>query len=164
MNLVLHSFAYCLEFLREQIADVVPEDMTAQPNGIMNHPAWVLGHMTFSCQALGGELGMPPWLPQSFAERFGTGSVPLADANAYEQKDEALGMLDEAENRITNAVRRLNDSQLEEPLPDEKYRVLLPTIGHAITQVLTAHSANHVGQMTIWRQAMDLPRVSRPFL
>jgi hypothetical protein len=37
MEPVLHSFAYRLDFLREQVADVPPDDMVAQPDGIMNH-------------------------------------------------------------------------------------------------------------------------------
>jgi len=34
---VLHSFAYGLDFLREQLADVNTPAMVAQPNDIMNH-------------------------------------------------------------------------------------------------------------------------------
>jgi hypothetical protein len=37
---VLHSFAYGLDFLREQLADVNAPAMVAQPNDIMNHPSW----------------------------------------------------------------------------------------------------------------------------
>jgi hypothetical protein len=80
MKPVLHSFAYCLDFLREQVADVAAADMVAQPNGIMNHPAWVIGHLTYTCQQLGGAIGQPAWLPNDWAARFGTGSVPVADA------------------------------------------------------------------------------------
>ncbi len=53
MKPVLHSFVYCLDFLREQVADVAAADMVAQPNGIMNHPAWVIGHLTYTCQIVG---------------------------------------------------------------------------------------------------------------
>ncbi len=163
MNPVLHSFAYCLDFVREQVADIVPAHMTAQPNGIMNHPAWVVGHLTYSCQALGGEIGMPAWLPGSFGERFGTGSIPVVDVKLYEPKEDALAMLDDAENRITTAVKGLSDFDLDRPLPDEEYRLILPTVRHAITQVLVAHPANHIGQLTIWRKAMGLPRLTRCF-
>jgi len=163
MKPVLHSFAYCFDFLSEQVADVRPTDMVAQPNGIMNHPSWVIGHLAFSCQALGGEIGLPEWLPTAWAELFGTGSIPVADTVMYDHKGELLEILHDAQSRITHAVKRLNDSQLDEPLPDEKYRVILPTVRHAIIQVLVAHSANHIGQLTIWRQVMHLPRMTRPF-
>ena len=54
MKPALHRFAYCLDFLREQVADVAAPDMVAQPNEVMNHPARVIGHLTYACQLLGG--------------------------------------------------------------------------------------------------------------
>lgn len=163
MNPVLHSFAYCLDYLCEQVADVAAADMVAQPNGIMNHPAWVIGHLTHSCQLLGGAIGLPEWLPNDWAGRFGTGSVPVADAGLYETKDTALATLGDAQSRITRAVERLDDSQLDEPFPDASYRDVFPTIRHALTQVLVGHTANHIGQLSVWRRAMSLPPMGRPF-
>ena len=72
MKPVLHSFAYCLDFLREQVADIAAPDMVVQPNGIMNHPAWIIGHLTNTCQKLGGAIGLPEWLPIDWAKRFDT--------------------------------------------------------------------------------------------
>src|SRR5687768_8167421 len=154
MKPVLHSFAYALDFLREQVADVAEGDMVAQPNGIVNHPAWVVGHLTHSCELLGGVVGLPGWLPGDFARRFGTGSVPVADAAAYEAKDAALARLGDAQSRISRAVREMDDRRLDAPFPDESYRAVFPTVRHAITQVLVGHAANHVGQVTVWRRAM----------
>jgi hypothetical protein len=41
----LNSFADALDFLREQLDDVTPVQITAQPAGVANHPrgdeAWV---------------------------------------------------------------------------------------------------------------------------
>jgi DinB superfamily len=164
MKPVLHSFAYALDFLREQVADVPAADMVAQPSGIMNHPAWVIGHLTYTCQMLGGAIGMSGWLPDDdWGKRFGTGSVPVADVGAYETKEEALNILRDAQSRMTNLVGRLDDARLDEPFPDESYRDVFPTIRHAITQVLVGHTANHVGQLTVWRRAMGLPRMRRSF-
>src|SRR3954451_11871887 len=98
MTPTLHSFAYSLDFLREQVADVPAPDMVAQPDGIRNHPAWVVGHLSYSCQLLGGVVGLPPWLPDDdWARRFGTGSVPVADASAYETKANGLAILRDAQ-------------------------------------------------------------------
>jgi DinB family protein len=135
MKPVLHSLAYCLDFLREQVADIGEADMAAQPNGVQNHPAWVIGHLTLACQELGGVLGLSKWLPGNWAQRFGTGSVPVADASLYGTKDNALAMLSDAQSRVTHAVEELDHSRLDSPFPDESYRVVFPTIRHAITQV-----------------------------
>lgn len=71
MKTVLQSFAYCLDFLREQVEDVAVAEMVAQPSGIMNHPAWVIGHLTYICQKLGGVIALSEWLPDDW------GSVSL---------------------------------------------------------------------------------------
>jgi DinB family protein len=163
MKPVLHSFVYCLDFLRVQVADVTAADMVAQPNGITNHPAWVIGHLTYTCQELGDAIGLPEWLPNDWARRFGTGSVPVADASLYETKNHSLAMLGDAQSRITQAVDQLDDSHLDEPFPVESYRVIFPTIRHALTQVLAGHTAYHIGQVTIWRRAMGLPSMGRSF-
>ena len=163
MNPVLHSFAYALDYLREQIADVPAADMVAQPNGILNHPAWVVGHLTHSCELLCGVCGQPPWLPAEWAGRFGTGSVPVPDADRYEAKGDALAILRDAQSRITAAVAELDDARLDVPFPDEAYRDVFPTVRHALTQVLVGHTAMHVGQLTVWRRAMGLPRMARSF-
>src|SRR5262245_53904389 len=97
MEPVLHSFAYTLDYFREQIADVDATDMVAQPNGIVNHPAWVIGHLTFTCEMLGGAIGIPAWLPGNWGTRYGPGSVPVADLGSYEPRDEVFKQLGEAQ-------------------------------------------------------------------
>ena len=163
MDGVLHSFAYCIDFLAEQVGDVSDADMVAQPNGIANHPAWVIGHLTYICQQIGAVIGVAPWLPHEWAGRFGTGSRPVPDAKLYEPKHKALAILRDAQVRLTRAVEQLAESRLEEPFPEPSYRDVLPSIGHALTQVLVGHSAYHVGQVGTWRRAMGLPALGRAF-
>lgn len=163
MKPILHSFSYCLDFLREQVEDVDAADMAAQPNGVMNHPAWVVGHITYACHLLGGVIGLAPWLPGDWEERYATGSVPVADASRYETKTDMLEILRDTESRLVEAVLQLDDAQLDQPFPDESYLDVFPTIRHALTQVLVGHTANHIGQLSAWRRAMSLPPMKRPF-
>jgi len=160
---ILHSFKYGLDYLREQVADVYGADMVAQPHRINNHPAWVSGHLTHACQMLGGVVGIPPWLPADWASRFGTGSIPVADLSKYEMKAEALVILQNAQSRIIQRVAKLDEVIQDQPFPDPSYLVVFPTIRHALTQVLVGHTANHVGQVSIWRRAMGLPPMGRAF-
>ena len=163
MQHVLHSFAYNLDYLRDQVADVAPADMVAKPNGIANHPAWVIGHLTYTCQMLGGVVGVPEWLPDDWTKRFGTGSAPVADVGVYEPKDKLLAILRDAQSRITRAVEGLDVARLDEPFPDPAYRDVFPTVRHALTQVLVGHAAFHVGQVSVWRKAMGLPAMGLSF-
>ena len=68
MKPALHSFAYALNYLREQVADVAPADLAAQPAGIRNHPAWVMGHLARTVS----------WTNRSPTRRTGTCSRPSA--------------------------------------------------------------------------------------
>ena len=163
MQPVLHSFAYSLDFLREQVADIAAPDWVAQPNGVLNHPAWSIGHLIFIWQQLGGVVGLSQWLPDNWELRFGSGSLPIADDSLYEPKEELLARLNDAQQRMTQAVERLRDAQLDEPFPDETYLDVFPTIRHALTQVLVAHTAFHIGQVSIWRKARGLPAMPRSF-
>ncbi|HVF26650.1 MAG TPA: hypothetical protein VM943_00320 [Pyrinomonadaceae bacterium] len=52
---------------------------------------------------------------------------------------------------------------MDEPFPDESYRVVFPTIRHAITQVHVGRTANRIGQLSVWRRAMGLSRMGRQF-
>jgi len=163
MKPVLHSFAYGLDFLREQVADVSDKDMTAQPNGMVNHPAWTIGHITAATHLLARTIGVSKWLPTEWVQHYRTGSTPISDAAPYDSKEELLSKLREAQSKITQAVENMNDTQLDELFPAEAYRDVFPTIRHALTQVLVGHTAFHIGQVSLWRKAMGLPPMKRPF-
>ncbi|MFN6963279.1 MAG: DinB family protein [Pyrinomonadaceae bacterium] len=158
---VIHSFGYCLEYLRDQVSDV--DDITAVPAAVANHPAWTVGHPIYVCQLLGGVVGLEPWLPDDWESRYGSGSKPVADAGSYESKQKLLEMLDDARSRFVAALARVDDADLELEFPVPEYRAVFPTVRHSLTQVLVGHTAFHVGQVSVWRQAMGLPGIGRSF-
>lgn len=163
MESILHSFSYSIGYLREQIEDIAEEDITSQPEGVRNHPIWTIGHVTFACEMLGTVIGVEEWLPRCWGGKFGFGSRPSRDPALNVSKNEALAMLDEAERRLTAAVRSIDPSVLESAFPDEDYLKVFPTIRHALTQVLVGHTAYHVGQVGVWRSAMGLPPMRRSY-
>jgi len=148
----------CLErtvaFMQESVADLSDEDMALQPPGVPNHAAWTLGHVIHSCQAMAGELGVEPWLPAEWESQFGYGSSPAAVVQERPGKAALLAALAEASDRLRTALLRLDETALAAPLPDEKVRQMLPTKGHAILQVVAAHTAYHAGQLAAWRRAI----------
>jgi hypothetical protein len=50
-----------------------------------------------------------------------------------------------------------------QPLPDGRYREMFPTLGHAVTHVLTAHTAAHIGQVIVWRRVMGFPPLAKVY-
>jgi hypothetical protein len=161
---VLRSYGMTLDYLRRLVADLDDRQMALQPGGAVNHPAWVLGHLIYSCQAIGGEVGLPAWLEEDWARCFGAGSAPTADPAAYPSKAELLHALADGQRRLADRLAAVGEAGLAAPLPDERYRETFPTVGHAVLHILVAHAAVHVGQVSVWRRVAGLPPVPEPFV
>ena len=150
---ITRSYSLALDYLRRLVADVPDERFSEQPANIANHPAWTIGHLIHSAQAIAGEMGLPEWLPDDWSARFGTGSNPTSDRENYPAKSTLLESLADAEHRVLHRLSTLGESALAQPLPDVRHRATFPTLGHAVLHILTVHTALHVGQLTVWRRA-----------
>jgi len=154
------SFDRSLAFMQGLIADLSDEELVLQPPGAPNHAAWTLGHVIHSCQAIAGELGVVPWLPDDWEARFGYGSAPAAAADSGSScKAALLAALVDAATRLRAVLLATDESRLKDPLPDERTREILPTLGDALLQVVSAHTAFHAGQLAAWRRAIGRPPV-----
>jgi uncharacterized damage-inducible protein DinB len=157
---LVSSFDRSLTFMREVVADLSDEEMVLQPAGVPNHAVWTLGHVIHSCQAMAGELGVAPWLPDDWESRFGYGSSPdTVPASQGSRKAALLAALADASNRLRTVLLATDEGRLGDPLPDEKARETLPTLGDALLQVVCAHTAFHAGQLAAWRRAIGRPPV-----
>jgi hypothetical protein len=41
---------------------------------------------------------------------------------------------------------------------------MFPTLGDAVLRILTSHAAVHVGQITVWRRALNLGPLKQSFI
>ncbi len=154
----------CLErtmvFMRGAVDDLSDEELLLQPAGVPNHAAWTLGHVIHSWQAMACELGVEPWLSQDWEVRFAYGTIPAAgsapavDTSTYSRKDELLTALADAGDRLRAAILASGEARLSAPMPDAEARAIFPTLGHALLQVVAAHTAFHAGQLAMWRRAI----------
>lgn len=162
IDALLASCTYCCEWIVRATDDLAETERARMFPGLPNHPAWTLGHLLFSVQAIGGELDFPAWLDASWKSRFGPGSAPIADAAAYPPLAELRRELRAASQRLREHLAARPAAFLAEPLPDARFRSLLPTRGHAALQVLVGHAAFHAGQLAAWRRAAG--RSNEPFV
>jgi DinB superfamily len=126
---ILRSYARTLDYLRRLVADVPEDRLTLQPAGVVNHPAWIIGHLTYSCQAIGEELGLAPWLPADWARRFGAGSVPVETRTAYPSKHDLLNALADGQQRVEDGLVILGEEGIRRRLPDLRYRATFQPSG-----------------------------------
>jgi hypothetical protein len=109
---------------------------------------------------IGEELAIPSWLPDEWGSLFGTGTT--LNAAGYPTKDELVAALSFGQSMLIGWLDDWTDTDLDQPLPDVRYREVFPTLGSAVLHILTVHTAVHLGQLSAWRRAMGLPPVPDP--
>ena len=105
LNHVIYLYGFNLNFAKTLVGDVSPEQMSQQPNGVVNHPAWTLGHLASSAAQLLKVLGKEATLPASWGEAFKTGGIPSDDPSVYPSKDELLATLGSLHDQVGAAVQ-----------------------------------------------------------
>lgn len=163
---IIASLEMSRSFLLAAVADIPDERFAEQPPGVPNHAAWTLGHLVYSCQLIGSEMGLQPWLGEhwNWPELFGGGSVPVATRDAYPAKPEIVSAIDDGLSRLIARLGELGDAGLNTDLPDARYRHVFPTLGHAVLQVAVAHFGYHIGQLVVWRKAVGMGPINQRFL
>jgi hypothetical protein len=156
---LLGTFGRNLDYAKRLVADLDDDRMSAQPAPGMNHAAWVLGHLAWTCDFTGQVLGLPETLDATWTERFNNESRPAADRALYPPKGELVATLEAAHARLDEALRAAPSDVLTQPLPLEQYRSFFPTVGDALFYMLTSHEAVHLGQLSAWRRVLGLPSV-----
>ena len=84
------------------------------------------------------------------------GSLVLAMA-----RDAGLPVITEAFARthdaLFNALEKVDDARLLEPVTDEKARARWPVVGGRVIFMCNNHLMMHLGQISTWRRCMGLP-------
>lgn len=156
---VLTTFAFNLQYAQMLLADVPQEKMCEQPGGIVNHPAWIVGHLGTTYNFIGQLLGFDPVCPPEWDKLFGMDSKPTNNPSEYPNKDELLKKLQEGHALAAKAFGEVADDALEKANPIESLAPMFPTVGELIAFLLTSHEAIHLGQLSAWRRAQGLPSV-----
>ncbi len=151
-----YLYGFNLQYAEKLVKDVSVEQMAAQPGGVVNHPAWTLGHLVTSADHLGQLLGLDSRLPDGWSETFKTGGEPSGDAAAYPTKEALLDALRQQHARNTEAAKATAPEKFAEPHPNENTRKYFPTVGDMIIFMMTSHEMDHLGQLAAWRRAMGL--------
>ena len=156
LQYVLHVYTMNLGFAKRLVGDLSEDQMCAQPHGVVNHPAWSLGHLVVAANHLGTVLGLSSDLPAGWADTFKTGGTPSADRSLFPGKDELLRVMAHQHARIAQGLSDADPAALAQPHPSEKSRAHFPTVGDYAIFLMTGHEMDHLGQIAAWRRAMGL--------
>jgi hypothetical protein len=156
LQYVLHVYTMNLGFAKRLVGDLSEDQMCAQPHGVVNHPAWSLGHLAVVADHLGKLLGLSSDLPTGWEDTFKTGGIPSGDRRLFPGKDELLRVIAQQHARISQGLSDADPAALARPHPNEKSRAHFPTVGDLVIFLMTAHEMDHLGQIAAWRRAMGL--------
>lgn len=159
---ILFTYKFNLEHLESLVKDLTAEQMTQQPNGVINHPAWALCHLGSSSNYVAAKiLGLESTFPPAWEEAIKGGTTPSGDAADWPSRAELLAELTAQHERVAGAVEKADAAFFAREYPDEALRKYFPTVGDMVNYMLGAHEGTHIGQVQAWRRAMGLaPRAS----
>src|SRR4051794_2656900 len=160
LDLLKPVFDFYPTYARKLVDDIPDERLTGQPvpGVVMNHAAFLLGHLAWSNDNGRTFLGHAAAFPPEWVPLFKMGATPLPERSKYPTKPELLAALDVAHEGLAAAVAAASPEKLAAPAP-ERMRARFPTVGHLLAGLMTGHYANHLGQLSAWRRAMGFKGV-----
>ena len=153
---LIFTYRFSLDRARTLVRDLSDEQMTRQPHGVVNHPAWLLGHLAATSNQLAKMLGLDSTFPAAWVEIFKSGGVPSGDAADFPSKEELLAELASQHERVAEAFATSDPALFDRAHPNEGVRQRFPTIGDYAVFLISSHEGSHLGQITAWRRAMGL--------
>ena len=158
-DLIRPTYDFALTYANKLVHDIPDDQLATQPipGRVMNHAAFLLGHLAWANDNGVRFLGLEPKLAD-WKDLCGMGAKPVADRTRYPSKEALLAALADAHARLADAVAKATPETLAAPAP-EPMRHRFPTLAPFYTGLMTAHYANHNGQLSAWRRACGFPPV-----
>jgi hypothetical protein len=152
-----------LRYALALLADLSEEQMVLRPGGNMNHPAWIIGHVSLYHPAAVAMLGGEAFADPKDNRPFGfAGQGPVDDVAAYGGKQTILERFTAGHEEVAQALlgATANDAKRRPSLP--RWAEQYPTVEFMLPDLLIFHESMHIGQISTWRRAAGLSGVPFP--
>lgn len=161
------SFVYSwdnqLRYALALLDDVTDEQFVTRPGGNMNHPAWILGHVSLyhpiAVKLLAGEPFEDPADDPLFGFR---GQGPIEDIAPYGGKKAMVDRFEAGHEQAAQAILSGPAEAFSRPPSLPRWAKMYPTVEFMLPDLLLFHEGMHIGQISIWRRAAGLPAVAFP--
>ena len=159
---LLYGWRKNSDYASRLVADLTPEQMILQPtqasNAPVNHPAWILSHLNAYIDVIEALVGGQEF-PDPKDHKFGMLSKPAADATLYQDKDSLINYFVNGHERVDKILSGAGDDLLEQEIPIDRWKTVMPRIGIALPYLMLNHENMHLGQISAWRRVLGLPSV-----
>lgn len=159
VSVLLDGWQQNLAAMRRLWPTLPPDRITAQPQGVVNHPAWTVSHMNhyhpaILCMARGEPVSDPGL--HSDAGRYDAGSTPVDDPGLYPTPQQLWQTYLAGHERIAVALAGAGDRLLNQPPGLPRWAASFATTATILSYLMVYHEATHIGQVMVWRRAMGM--------
>ncbi|MBE7439034.1 MAG: DinB family protein [Spirochaetales bacterium] len=156
---MLDGLIYCyernLDYMTRLCGDVDPGIADRQVVAGMNHPLWVLSHLNIYHDVMLSILENREF-PDPKDSAYGMGSLPQG-ASAYRDLRQLLADYTQGARRVLERLRSSTPAVLANPVSLPRWQNRMPIAGKALPYLMLVHENQHMGQISAWRRAMQLP-------
>ena len=160
---IVYAWDNDLRYALALLDDVTDEQMVLRPGGNMNHPAWILGHLSLYYPIvpalLRGEAVADPADDELFGFR---GRGPQPEAHLYGSKASQLERMRAGHEQVAQALLNAGAEDFQRAPSLSRWAQMYPTVEFMLPDLLVMHESIHIGQISIWCRAAGLPAVDFP--
>lgn len=160
---IVYGWDNQLKYAKALLADLTDEQMVLRPQGRMNHPAWILGHVSIYHPIVVELLAGRTFADAKDDRLYGfAGQGPVDDLSVYGTKASIVGRYVDGHEEVAQALLAAKPSDFTRKPSLARWAEKYPTVEFMLPDLLLHHESLHIGQLSIWRRAAGLPAVATP--
>jgi DinB superfamily len=153
MNPVYSNSIATIQYAKQILSDIDDASMCQKPMGL-NHPAWLLVHLSTAADYAASLLGGQGVCPSDWNDIGGTKKPQTENRNDYPSKESLLSIFEAAMKNAAELYSKCSADALSQPQKLGFFESELPTVGDMATFLIIAHANLHLGQLSAWRKAI----------
>jgi DinB superfamily len=160
---MIYAWDNQLRYAQALVADLSDEQFVLRPGRKMNHPAWILGHVSLYHPVTVQLLAGGPIDDPKNDRLFGFAGVgPLDAIKEYGSKESLVTRFEAGHEAVAQALLNTKPDEFRRPPSLERWAKMYPTVEFMLPDLLIHHESLHIGQISIWRRAAGLVGVPFP--
>jgi hypothetical protein len=152
VNQIYNNTVATIGYAKQILADVDDATMCQQPMGL-NHPAWILVHLSTAADYAANLLGGQGVCPSNWNEISDTKKPLTQNRSDYPNKELLLSTFEAAHMNAAKLFSGASAEALSQPQKLGFFETELPSVGDMATFLIVAHTNLHLGQISAWRRA-----------
>ena len=157
LELAIEQIEFARKYTNDLLQHIHVNDWFHMPKEGVTHIAWQVGHLAMAEYRLllerirGVRDDDEQVLPKIYLEKFGKGSVPTKNPDAYPSSADIVGVFDRVHQQSLKELASLDESTLDEP-PESPHALFDTKYGSLCW--MAQHEMLHAGQIGLLRRLL----------